>query len=80
LDACGPLNRHDGIGVQLLDVPARSLKVATRVRIPLGLHTVGAANWPEPLRSSQRYKSWVVSYQEVVHAQAICARVPPGRL
>jgi hypothetical protein len=36
-----------------------------------GSNPVGAANWPVPLRPSQRYKSWVVSYQEVVHAHAV---------
>ena len=63
----------------MLDIPARSLKVATRVRIPLGLQgldsrelsyvlesdTVGAANWPIPHGPDQRCKSWVVHYQEM---------------
>jgi hypothetical protein len=36
--------------------------------------------WPRPHRPSQRYKSLVVSYQEVVHAQALCEGIPPGGL
>ncbi len=46
LDACRAMTRHDGTGAHLLDVPARSLKVATRVRIPLGLQKKN--DWPEP--------------------------------
>ncbi len=38
----------------------------------------GGAGWPTPHRPSQRYKSWAVSYLEVVHAQALCEGVPPG--
>jgi hypothetical protein len=37
LAACRAVTRDDGTGAHLLDRPARSLKVATRFRIPLGL-------------------------------------------
>ena len=47
--------------VDCLEVPGHSLKVATRVRIPLGLQIE-----LDPIGATARYKSWVVSYQEVV--------------
>ena len=39
-----------------------------------GSNPEGRTLWPRPLRPDQCYESLVVSYQEVVHAQAIYAR------
>jgi hypothetical protein len=37
MDSSGPVNRTNVTGADGLDTPDRTLKVATRVRIPLGL-------------------------------------------
>ena len=42
--------------------------------------TVFRSKWPKRRFGDQCYMSLVVSYLEVVHAQAICEGVPPGRL
>jgi hypothetical protein len=50
-----------------------------KVRVA-GSNPVVRSNWPRPLRPSQRYESLVVSYLEVVHAQALRKRVAEGDL
>jgi hypothetical protein len=47
------------------------LKVETRVRTPLGLLIEHS-----PVSGASLCKSLAVSYQEVVHAQAICEGLP----
>jgi hypothetical protein len=54
--------------------------IISPVRSGFEYRAVKGAFWPRPHRPSQRYKSLVVSYQEVVHAQALCEGIPPGGL